>query len=59
MLNRLKHALIITALLALGACAAGGDNPGLEYAPQMYHSIPYEPLTQIKDKGQGKWLSNR
>ncbi len=22
---------------------------GTEYAPQMYHSIPYEPLTQITD----------
>ena len=43
----------------LAGCAAKGDNPGLEYAPQMYHSIPYEPLTQIKDKNHGKWLSTR
>ena len=59
MANRFKAALPLIALLALGACTAGGDNPGLEYAPQMYHSVPYEPLTQIKDKDQGKWLSNR
>ena len=59
MANRFKAALPLIALLALGACTAGGDDPGLEYAPQMYHSVPYEPLTQIKDKDQGKWLSNR
>lgn len=40
-------------------CSAGEDNPGLEYAPQMYHSVAYEPLTQIKDESQGSWLSNR
>nr|MBI1231308.1 c-type cytochrome [Cytophagales bacterium] len=25
----------------------------------MYHSVAYEPLTQIKDEQQGSWLSNR
>ena len=59
MLKRFKAALPIVALFALGACTAGGDDPGLEYAPQMYHSVPYEPLTQIKDKDAGSWLSNR
>lgn len=47
------------ALSLLGGCKAGGENPGLEYAPQMYHSIAYEPLSQIKDESQGEWLSNR
>lgn len=58
-MNRLKTALTIFALATMVGCAAKGDNPGLEYAPQMYHSIPYEPLTQIKDKDRGQWLSNR
>lgn len=40
-------------------CRAGGENQGLEYAPQMYHSVAYEPLTQIKDEAQGSWLSTR
>lgn len=40
------------------SCAAKDDFPGLEYAPQMYHSTPYEPLTQIKDKDQGSWLDS-
>ncbi|MFN4083524.1 MAG: c-type cytochrome [Bacteroidia bacterium] len=32
------------------ACSAGGDNPGYEYAPNMYHSFAYEPLSQIEDE---------
>lgn len=59
MSRRYKAALAIIALVSLGACKAGGDDPGLEFAPQMYHSVPYEPLTQIKDKDAGSWLSNR
>jgi mono/diheme cytochrome c family protein len=37
----------------LGGCAAKGDNPGREYAPNMYHSVAYEPLSQITDKQAG------
>lgn len=47
------------SLAVLLGCNSGGDNPGLEYAPQMYHSVPYEPLTQITDQSAGEWLSNR
>ncbi len=47
------------AISLLAGCKADGDNQGLEYAPQMYHSVAYEPLTQIKDESQGSWLSNR
>jgi mono/diheme cytochrome c family protein len=59
MLNKIKTALPILALIILSSCTAGGDYQGLEYAPQMYHSVPYDPLTQIKDKEAGTWLSNR
>jgi mono/diheme cytochrome c family protein len=59
MINSLKKVLPLLSIVLLGACGASGDNPGREYAPQMYHSVPYEPLTQIKDKSQGSWLSNR
>jgi len=45
----------VLALSLLAGCKAGGENPGLEYAPQMYHSVAYEPLTQIKDEAQGSW----
>lgn len=50
---------LATLSLAVTACGPGEDNPGLEYAPQMYHSVPYEPLTQITDKEAGEWLSSR
>jgi mono/diheme cytochrome c family protein len=52
----------VMGLLALGtlaACGAGEDDPGMEYAPQMYHSVAYEPLTQITDESEGEWLSSR
>jgi mono/diheme cytochrome c family protein len=48
---------VAVAALLVG-CKAGGDNPGKEYAPNMYHSVAYEPLTQIKDKEAGMWLSS-
>ncbi|HET9052859.1 MAG TPA: cytochrome c [Cyclobacteriaceae bacterium] len=45
-----------TALLA--ACGAGGDDQGTEYAPNMYHSVAYEPYTQITDKEAGRWTTS-
>ncbi|MDW7693963.1 cytochrome c [Flammeovirgaceae bacterium SG7u.111] len=41
---------VIISTVIIG-CKADGDNPGVEYAPQMYHSIPYEPLSQITEEG--------
>ena len=49
---------IIVLSVFIASCAAGPNDPGLEYAPQMYHSVPYEGLTQIQDKEIGRWLSN-
>lgn len=40
-------------IYSLSSCAAKNDYPGTEYAPQMYHSVPYEGLSQIKDKEAG------
>lgn len=57
-MNIRKNYYFLLLVGALAACTAEGDNPGLEYAPQMYHSTPYEPLTQITDKGAGTWLSS-
>lgn len=59
MTNHIKVFLSGLAVVALMGCTAKGDNPGLEYAPQMYHSVPYEPLTQIKDESAGNIISNR
>ena len=47
------------SLLLLLSCGSKKNDPGVEYAPQMYHSVPYEPLTQIKDKEAGRWLTSR
>jgi mono/diheme cytochrome c family protein len=47
------------AISFLAGCKAGGDNQGLEFAPQMYHSVAYEPLTQIQDESKGDLISNR
>ena len=41
--------------MILTACGAGDNDPGLEYAPNMYHSVPYEPLKQVVDKDKGEW----
>ena len=49
-------AIITTVLLA--SCGASGDRQGLEYAPNMYHSVPYDPYTQITDKDAGLWLTS-
>ena len=58
----LKHlssfALYGVLLYALSSCAAKGDYPGTEYAPQMYHSVPYEGLAQIKDKDAGNLITS-
>ena len=35
------------ATAAFTSCGAGGDNQGVEYAPNMYHSVAYEPYSQI------------
>lgn len=54
-LNRIFQ---LSGLLLLAGCAARGDYQGVEYAPQMYHSIPYEGLSQIQDEEAGRWLTS-
>ncbi len=39
-------ALLLSLGLATTACTHDGNDPGVEYAPEMYESIPYEPLSQ-------------
>ncbi len=48
----------ITVALLIASCKAGGDKPGLEYAPNMYHAVAYEPYSQITDPGAGSWLTS-
>lgn len=54
----MKNILLGAAAAALLAgCKAGGDYQGVEYAPNMYHSVAYEPLSQITDPDAG-WYFN-
>src|SRR5690242_16933449 len=48
-------ALVVAVVLA--GCAAKGDHTGREYAPNMYHSVAYEPLSQITDESAGAWVN--
>lgn len=50
--NILKYMLpAVAAAFMLQSCdRAGGENPGVEYAPDMYVSKGYEPMTQLAEK---------
>ena len=48
----------VSAAVLMTSCGASGDNPGLEYAPNMYHSVAYEPYSQIVDEDAGRWLTS-
>ena len=57
---RLLKSLLIgfSGVALLTSCGAGGDDQGTEYAANMYHSVAYEPYTQITDKDAGRWLTS-
>jgi len=57
--GNIYHVLLVVAGISLWSCKAKDDFQGLEYAPNMYHSVPYEGLSQITNEDEGKWLSNR
>jgi mono/diheme cytochrome c family protein len=53
----LKLTMGLLVVVFMAACKASGDYQGLEYAPNMYHSVAYEPLSQITDPNQGKFTN--
>jgi len=57
-LNKIYTTFLLAGTIAIIGCSAGGENQGLEYAPNMYHSVAYEPLKQIKDKESGMWVNS-
>jgi mono/diheme cytochrome c family protein len=58
-MNIVKSVIVcLGASVVLAACSAGGNNQGTEYAPNMYHSVAYEPYSQITDPGAGRWLTS-
>ena len=46
-------AILISGTAFLSSCGAGGENTGWEYAPNMYHSFAYEPMSQEEDRPNG------
>jgi mono/diheme cytochrome c family protein len=64
LINKMRMQLIkglvfgVSTAVVLAGCSASGDNQGVEYAPNMYHSVPYDPLTQVVDKDAGQWLTS-
>jgi len=48
----------LSAAVLLTACGAGGNDPGREYAPNMYHSVAYEPYSQIVNPDAGRWVTS-
>lgn len=50
--------LVVAIVAVLVGCAAKGDHTGREYAPNMYHSVAYEPLSQITDPDAGTWVNS-
>lgn len=57
-----KSILSMLAIAAAGfmltGCSAGGDNPGIEYAPNMYVSFAYEPLSQLATEDENSAKGN-
>jgi mono/diheme cytochrome c family protein len=53
-----KLSIAFFSLLLLASCGGQGDSPGREYAPNMYHSVPYDPFTQITDRDAGRWVTS-
>ncbi len=41
---------LVSIATVFSACSAGGDNPGIEYAPNMYNSFAYEPMSQLAEE---------
>lgn len=56
--NAIRIVITIAIVAVLVGCAAKGDHTGREYAPNMYHSVAYEPLSQITDKDAGRWVNS-
>ncbi len=48
----------LSAAALLTSCGAGGNDQGTEYAPNMYHSVAYEPYTQIVDEDAGRLVTS-
>eukprot|EP01036_Dinobryon_divergens_P012954 gene12954-17473_t len=48
--EELSGVLMQNAVMLQSCGVAGGDDPGVEYAPDMYVSKGYEPMSQLESK---------
>ncbi len=55
---KLRFWIGLLGIAIMTSCGAGKDDTGKEYAPNMYHAVPYEPLKQIKEVDAGNWVSS-
>ena len=57
MINKLKFILGATLITSLTSCfwKAGGNYTGIEYAPDMYYSKGYEPMSQFTDSSKYRY----
>lgn len=48
-----KHILQLAVLLvlagAMASCGRDNNDPGMQFSPEMYESIPFEPFKQVMD----------
>jgi mono/diheme cytochrome c family protein len=56
-MNKLFYIVLSTALVSLSSCflKSSGDFTGIEYAPDMYYSKGYEPMTQFSDSSKYRY----
>jgi mono/diheme cytochrome c family protein len=50
-MNLIKSILMFGTAAIVFSCSQNPNDPGMEYAAQMYHSIPFEPYSQVSDTG--------
>jgi mono/diheme cytochrome c family protein len=49
-LNQIVYMIAFASAAAFSGCVSKGDDPGVEYAPDMYVSKGYEPYSQLRDQ---------
>lgn len=49
-MNKGIYLLALASMAGFSACTSGGEDPGVEYAPDMYVSKGYEPMSQVADQ---------
>ena len=47
--NILQLAVLLVLAGVMASCGRDDNNPGIQFSPEMYESIPYEPFKQVMD----------